>query len=381
MFEFHRAHPPTTRDGDTLLFPLCLNEEGCRDCFAKWGFLQSGEWSLQQYRYSNFKRETPAQGVPSAFNDSAQLLRNDAAGQPNAVTAAALRFHHGMACDFLRSLFACSTVQSQLSGAVPDASTTLSFQPLTCHWTTLEPLRRALVDARVVREVQSLSDNAAAQSQRPSGADVRLPTVKCAEELLPHGEVICDELRALFLQAHSRSCVGGLNSEENDVGSEDYADDDEDAWGGMSGAKLPLRQLRGVFEKSARRELVYHLMWRLIAGSGPLNQFEDDAAVYLDVTRRLYRALITSFHVREVAASESNAERDGDDVAALESPSELLATTRYEPLIDALVYEVFSVPGMRLFPSSDGVAPSNLNYCYVVVNPAEQTVCVWYHHC
>ncbi|KPA78942.1 hypothetical protein ABB37_06006 [Leptomonas pyrrhocoris] len=402
MFDFHLASRSSTED-DASQFPAFIHKEEYRDLLAKWGFLQPGEWSLQRYQYSFAERAPlanevaaggtmPGCGVPAASADGARLPAKAAANSPSPVTAAALRFHHGMAKDFLRSLFSSSLVRSHLKGAVGDERATLRFRPLTCSWTTLQPLRQALVDAKVVRQVRPVMDNADASERNPHGGGgdedcFRLPTVKCAEELLPHGEMISDELRALFLQAHQRSCSGvghssaafDTQSEEAESGS--YADEDDDGWGVMAGAKLPLRQLRRVFDKSARGELLYHLLWRLIAGSGPLNQFEDDAAAYFDVARQLYRSLVTSFHVREVAVLGRNSESVDDDVAALESPNEPPSTTRYEAVIDALVYEVSSAPGLRLFPASDGVAPSNLNYCYVVVSAMEQTVCVWYHHC
>ena len=399
MFDFRPAPPSSASVDDTLLFPPFLNREPYKDLFTKWGFLQSGEWSLHAYRYSLVQQNALKTEVNSAASADARFnapsantdFSSKAVPSPSStVTAAALRFHHGMAKDFLLSLFSSSAVQAQFSSAEPDAGSSLEFRPLTCHWSTLEPLRQALVDANVVRQVCPCSDDS--ESVRDAlncEGDARLPTVKRAEELLPHGEVIGDELRALFLLAHSRRCndvgrwehgargkakaVSESDGEASDFGD---ADDDDDMWSVMAGGKLPLRQLRSVFDRKARGEFLYHVLWRLIAGGGPLNQFEDDAAVYMDVTRQLYRALITSFRVREAASTIAK-----ENMTALASTREPAGATRYEAVVETLVYEVVAAPGMRLFPASDGVVPSNLNYCYVVVNPSEQAVCIWYHHC
>lgn len=369
MYDFYPASPPlpaTTGAATAPLFPACVYTEPYQDLFTKWGLLQPGAWSMQTYRYTHCRPSTDTGAAPS--------------------TAAALRFHHGVAADFLHALFACPAVQAQLQGAAGSAASvadhsvsSLRFRPLTCHWTTLEPLRTALVSAKVVRQIQPAKEG---NDEEEESGDVRLPTVKCAEALLPHGEVISDELRAVFLQAHSRQkdyydAYNGVEDNE-----EEEEEEEDDVWGAMSGSKLSLRQLRTAFDKAARDEFLYHLVWRLVAGSGPLNQFEDDAAVYLDAARQLYRALITSFHVRAVTA-----EVEEGDVTALEAPSEpaeaaaAAAATVYEAVVDACVYEVLGVPQLQLFPAHDGVTPSNLNYCYVVVNPSEQTACVWYHCC
>lgn len=410
MFHFQPVTPPqspqpaSTQGCISLLYPAFLNKAPHKDLFVKWGFSQDGEWSLHAYNYTYAKQRAPANASDADLKRDAVLPGpskgtgnsiNAGACQAKSVAPAALRFHHGMADSFLRDLFSAPAVVSQLTGSVTNTSSELRFRPLTCHWSTFTSLRQALVAGKVVRQVRPPSEHPSSAEQQHSEyqPDVRLPTVKCAEELLPHGEVICDELRALFLQAHSRSCpseyspvIKEENVEVQDGASDGDEYDGDGAWGVMAGAKLPLRQLRGVFDTSARTEFLYHVLWRLIAGGGPLNQFEDDAAVYFDVARQLYRALITSFHVREVAvaagaAGNNEVDDEEGDVAALESPKKPSPVTRLEAVVDALVYEVFSIPHVQLFPSSDGVTPSNLNYCYVVVNPSEQTVCVWYHHC
>lgn len=412
MFTFQPAPAPAAATESTstpaLQFP---HAEPYRSLFLKWGFLRPGEWNVHTYRYTGGDITTAGSKSDGATPSSAsvsggvQSTSTAAASQTPQVSAASLRFHHGVAADFLRALFASPCVRAALNAGGAAAAAAegkagargdevdggLHYRPLTCTLTTLEPLRHALVDAKVVRQV--------ALDAEPSSADVedetgearlvcRLPTVKRAEEVLPDGQVISDELRALFLRAHSRldgyaGSAHGVADDRDDAMSggdsaDDNGDDDDDAWGAMSGAQLPLRQLRGVFGRAARRELLYHILWRLIAGSGPLNQFEDDAAVYLDAAREVYRGLVRSFHVREVVEQAG-----AGDVTAIEEADEAATgqSTRYEAVVDTAVYEVRAAPGVRLFPRSDGVAPSNLNYCYVAVNPSEQSVTVWHHAC
>ncbi|KAK7201897.1 hypothetical protein NESM_000257200 [Novymonas esmeraldas] len=395
MFTFQCAAPSTDASAASAAAtaPPCapfIGVEPYKSLFLKWGFLHSGEWNMHVYRYGCTtaaaaaapSQSTTTAATPPSSSSSLPVSEvvKSAAGAASVptVAASALRFHHGLAAEFLRCLFASPCVRAALAVAhdgdgsratatAAAATGQVEFHPLSVRWNTLEPLRHALVDAKVVRqvacEVESASPETAAASMT-----YRLPAVKRAEELLPHGEVISDEVRALFLRAHQR--LGALGRDGDDGEEED--EDDDDMWGSMSGARLPLRQLRGVFGEASRQELLYHVLWRLIAGSGPLNQFEDDAAVYLDAARELYRALVTSVHVKEAV------QRDGEAPAVAVSSD---VAPRYEAVVDASVYEVAAVPGLHLFPRSDGVYPSNLNYCYVVVNPAQQSATVWYHRC
>ncbi|GET91106.1 hypothetical protein, conserved [Leishmania tarentolae] len=378
MFVFEQASPssPESRASASSSF---IDREPYKGLFMKWGFLRPGEWRMHTYQY-----RCPIE-VPS-FTEGA--LSTEAVASPSScrvanpgsssVSAVALRFHHGVAADFLRSLFASPCVRSDLVGDDDHHAQShvgenkLQFRPLTCRWTTLEPLRHGLVDSKVVRQVLcDIDDTTVQDNSQPAYI---LPTVKRAEELLPHGEVISDELRALFLRAHSRP-VRQTRGECNDFYSESDQEDtdtDADMWGSMCGAKLSMRQLRCVFSKESRDEFLYHIVWRLIAGSGPLNQFDEDASVYLDAAREVYRCLVKSLQVVEVCEKEAD-----DDVAALQETNSTSA--RYKALVETSIYEVTTAPGMRLFPRSDGVHPSNLNYCYVVVNPSEQTATVWYH--
>ncbi|CBZ29164.1 conserved hypothetical protein [Leishmania mexicana MHOM/GT/2001/U1103] len=381
MFVFEQA-APSSAAAHVSACASFIDAEPYKSLLTKWGLLRPGEWNIHTYRYRCLS-EVPSftEGTLSAQPVASPSSCRTANSAAATVSAVALRFHHGVAADFLRSLFASPCVRSDLVGddAHHAQSTVgddkLQFRPLTCRWTTLEPLRNGLVDAKVVRQV--LRDVDGATVRDANQPTYFLPTVKRVEELLPHGEVISDELRALFLRAHGRPSAqgkGGCGELYDESDREDTDTDDDDVWGSMSGGKLSMRQLRGVFGKESREEFLYHIVWRLIAGSGPLNQFEDDAAVYLDAARELYRCLAKSLHIVEAAEQEV----DGD-VAALEEPNS--APVRYKAVVDTSIYEVASAPGMTLFPRTDGLHPSNLNYCYVAVNPSEQMVTVWYHRC
>lgn len=119
-------------------------------------------------------------------------------------------------------------------------------------------------------------------------------------------------------------------------------------------------QLRGLFmlgessehytkySDDEKDEFLYHIMWRLLAG-GAMNQWDEKFAVYRDATRAFYKDLVS--------------------VARNTVSGDLEVTSH--------VFQILSVGAVPLFPKDDQTG--NHNYCYVVLNPVQRELCVWYH--
>lgn len=149
---------------------------------------------------------------------------------------------------------------------------------------------------------------------RPSGEIARM-----IDNFLPCGVCVADQLRGLFML--------GEESEFCDV-----------------------------FGDNEKREFLYHVMWRIVAG-GSLNQWEDNFEVYLNFARDMYKDL--------VAVTRN---KDSNEIE-----------------VTSLAYQVEKVElggdlgSLPLFPKDDGCFPSNSNFFYFVINPTRREVIVWYH--
>lgn len=384
--------PPPSSDVAHLLgkWGLCLPEGD--------GATNAEEGLLQRYNYRVIK------GTRASGTDGGA-----------AIAPSALRFHEGLADDLLNALFTDPCLQKSLKEANPlvrlsSDSNPVFFERLRCCWTSLSPFDVPLRTAKVVRTTTTTTTDS---NTGDSGGSVAaasmapMPITKRMEEVLPGGVVIADEVRALFLQAHSRprqrtygasehASVDDIDAQEvalvASYDEEEEEEEDVGLWGYSDGAKLSKKELRAVFSADDRREFLFHIVWRLVAGGGAMNQFEDDFQIYKSAARDLYRAMVTSLIVKSTAARQRSNTRsamdqvdnDGDDNDE-EGATEM--ERRYVPEIASLVFRVTGVrspPGkqrLSLFPCRDGMLPSNLNYCYVVVNPLQQSVVVWYHGC
>ncbi|RNF07877.1 hypothetical protein TraAM80_03135 [Trypanosoma rangeli] len=285
------------------------------------------------------------------------------------VVAGALRFsgfHKGMLQDLLVSFFESTAVREALAlCAAPKAlGDAVQYTELYCSWTTLEPFMR-LVEAGVVRRVELSEDVPRDEAEAAifDGA-VRFPVVRRADVYLPHDIAVTDELRALFLLAPSRAMCHEEEEEE------------DEAWNTCSygsGARLSLGTLRGIFSATERSEFLYHIVWRFVAGGGNNNQWDEDLGVYLDLARMWYKSLVA---IRAVHTEETTAVAGGmdepDRAADVDSGALI-------PEVVSTVVAVQAVGGLSLFARSDEVEPSNLNYCYVCIDPVEAEVVVWYH--
>ncbi|RNC56330.1 hypothetical protein TcCL_ESM06147 [Trypanosoma cruzi] len=287
-----------------------------------------------------------------------------------AVVAGAIRFsgfHKGVLQEFLVSLFDSTAVRDALalSPAMRLTRDAVEYTELHCSWTTLEPFTR-LVKAGVVRHVEVQGDvcHDEAEAAIFDGC-VRLPVVRRPDFYLPHDIAVTDELRALFLLAHNRAI-----SHEGD----EYAE--EEAWDAInygSGAGLSIAALRRIFTEAERSEFLYHILWRLVAGGGSNNQWDDDLGVYLDVARAWYKGLVAIRAVQKNEATSAGGGMDEPDRAAY------VDGTVLTPEVVSTVVSVQAVSGFSLFTRTDDAEPSNLNYCYVCIDPVEAEVVVWYH--
>jgi hypothetical protein len=213
-------------------------------------------------------------------------------------------FRRGMADDFLAALFNSEAFRGnfqllsgrgELSGMVGDRVAKVKYEALTCGETTLDMFDKA-VNGDVVRE---------------SGHVCGMMDV-----YLPGGITVADQLRGAFML--------GEESEHADL-----------------------------FDNSDKREFLYHVMHRLVAG-GALCQWEDDFNVYKDVCRDMYRDMV---------AVGKNA-------------------TTGDLEVQSVVYQVTAAlqgdgaEAVPLFPRDD--ESGNFNYMYVAVHPLRRSCSVWY---
>mmetsp|Transcript_43601 Transcript_43601/g.87249 ORF Transcript_43601/g.87249 Transcript_43601/m.87249 type:complete len:272 (-) Transcript_43601:389-1204(-) len=100
-----------------------------------------------------------------------------------------------------------------------------------------------------------------------------------------------------------------------------------------------------LFSEAERSELIFHIVKRLAIGGG-MNQYEDKIDPYLNMTRALYKDL----------------------VSVQKTKSGTLA-------VSSLTYAISDVAGSSasLFPR-----PSPHNFCYVTVDPLARRVKLWY---
>lgn len=424
-------HFTPVQQQDTRCAAFLQKEPYC-SFFTKWGLLHEGEWPLYTYRYA--WTPSPPHGAAEECGNAPATATGisgldleciatafDATSEKKTATQV---LQSSSATQFLQDLFSadrsgCIAPPLTSANLLPQpAAPGASYRVLSCRWTSLERLTSRCIAAGVVRNsAGELRGSGAAEESWTS-----LPIRQRYETVLPHGEAVGDELRALLLQAHSRVTPISVSSEWVSAGAaalnaecdeeEEEEEEEEDSYGwGIGASKMTRRELRSVFSPEDRSEFLYHILWRLVVGSGPLNQYEDDAAVYFDTARVVYRSLLASLRavkkpaplpeIKDAAASSfstnavgSSAEDDVatsgsaatalnsiEDTAPSPSPTVSTAATVYEAVVETVVYQVFALSGWVLFPVSDGVVPSNLNYCYVIVNPSSQQVTVWHHHC
>ena len=100
-----------------------------------------------------------------------------------------------------------------------------------------------------------------------------------------------------------------------------------------------------LYSEQERNELIFHVMKRLAVGGG-MNQYDNQFQPYLDITKKLYKDLVT---VSKSAAG------------ALQ--------------VSSITYEIESVSGTNqsLWPRQN-----THNFCYVVVDPLARHVKLWY---
>ncbi|KEG11334.1 hypothetical protein DQ04_02731060 [Trypanosoma grayi] len=310
----------------------------------------------------------------------------------NAVSSVHLRFsgfHRGLLPEFLQALFEAPAVREGLAlRAEAEASAGgggVDYCELRCCWTTLQPFAR-LAAAGVVRHVEPSADGDSNDKNKIKDDDdevapfdgVRMPVVRRADVYLPHDIAVTDELRALFLLAHNGGACGGDNSDDDD-------DDNDDAFGFGARGQLSTAALRSVFSKEERSEFLYHILWRLVAGGGSTNQWDDELTVYLEAARIFYKSLVAIRLAQVSATSSQTTAAAGTTAAVVDEPDrgveddDALKRGTLVPEVVSTVVSVRNVHGVRLFDRSDDAEPSNLNYCYVCINPAQSEVVVWYH--
>eukprot|EP00761_Pharyngomonas_kirbyi_P001415 gb/GECH01001419.1/.p1 GENE.gb/GECH01001419.1/~~gb/GECH01001419.1/.p1 ORF type:complete len:269 (+),score=82.79 gb/GECH01001419.1/:1-807(+) len=147
---------------------------------------------------------------------------------------------------------------------------------------------------------------------------------KCFDIFLENGVTVSDKLRALML------------CDKETLASEC------DKW-------------EDPFNENEKQEFIYHIFRRLTAG-GALTQYEDSAEPYLEMTKALYKKLLSvqKHHMTE------------------------------EPVVTSYVYEIFNIWDQSnissLFPHrEDEYLKQENSFCYVIIEPKEKKVIVWYN--
>lgn len=348
------------------------------ELMSKWGMLQPNKSALQRYTYQ-------MQGEASTSAEAAEASR----------MSSRRHFHSGLASDFLSCFFASEAVQKGCGSIIPNLSECAYgdgplFRELRCSWTSLAPLDR-LSTHKVVRGVVDVEEEEAAredwlrlvsgrEGDGMDGATIlargapRVPIVKRPEKFIGGEIIIADELRALLLDTHSRPDTRRTRDDDanNDDDEEEEEEEDDDYFGFHS--SLSRRERAQIFTLQERQEFVYHILWRLVAGGGPMNQFEDDFTVYKAATRVLFRALVTSVKVTK----EQKATGDVEDTDTRETSEPV-----YVPHIQSYIFQVLRLSkrardGLSLWDATDERSPSNLCFCYVIVNPWERDAILWY---
>lgn len=288
-------------------------------------------------------------------------------------------FHAGLLPEFLAALFSTTALREALGLRAVERSAADGVRcgVLGCAWTTLEPFAR-LAAAGVVRRVEEKREEEKREKKEEEEEEqaaafdggVRMPVVKRAETYLPHDIAIADELRALFLLAHNNA----RRRDEFDNGGEEEEEEEEwSAFGYGTGAGLSMATLRHIFTEAERSEFLYHILWRLVAGGGSNNQWEDDLTTYLEAARKWYKNLVAiRACVSSEAASLGKCMHEVDRAAEVDGGV-------LTPEVVSTVVAVHAVGGLALFDRTDDAEPRNLNYCYVCIDPTEAEVIVWHH--
>ena len=100
-----------------------------------------------------------------------------------------------------------------------------------------------------------------------------------------------------------------------------------------------------LYSEAERKELIFHVMKRLAIGGG-MNQYDNKMQPYLDLTKKLYKDLVT----------------------VSKAPNGALQ-------VSSLTYEIEGVSGSsaNLWPRQN-----DHNFCYVAVDPLARHVKLWY---
>ncbi|EPY29777.1 hypothetical protein AGDE_09834 [Angomonas deanei] len=207
-----------------------------------------------------------------------------------------------------------------------------------------------LIQHKVVRDAR---EKLGEENESPAGASLSLPIARRSDTVLSgNAAVVRMSSRALFLLQKPGDESGDDDEEEDDFSGMGYGD-----FGGLS-----KKSLRSVLEGSViKSSFLFHLLQRLVAGGGMMNQFEDDFAVYVDTSRALFREWITpTLTVRRV-----------EDEAADEKGW-------FVPSSEALIYQLHTPYSMDR--KKRAVAPyyELFNYCYLILNIKQQTCVFWY---
>lgn len=455
--ELFRPQKSGERKGDASTVgsdgPQTLAE--VQELMQKWGMIEADKHVLKRFSYclesltggtssSTLSGEDKAlAGKDHSSKECSPLNHHSTISVDASSMSSQQHFHEGLANDFLHCLFHSPTIQKEC----PEMFTTMRkerkhsfcrdcggsagavhFRPLSCTWTSLEPLEAPLLSHKVIRRSvdrtyppegsthrKECSNTIAEASGRESTSEqdasphtrdddhrrqhlssertstlvqkeFPMPIVKRPEKCLGGDVIVSDELRALLLDTfHLRQEGEGPSEDDDDEEEEDF-----DYY--HHGSSLSRYERQKIYSREDRQAFLFHILWRIVVGGGFSNQFEDDFIVYKGAVRTLFRSMVRSIRASRVEESFSSAEQktesQNDKAAGAVQPP----THRFLPRIHSLVFQVMDYvrgggsavyedgPAEGLWwEQQDSVMAPHLNYCYVIVNPLQQEVVLWYH--
>lgn len=399
------------------------SQAGLEELMKKWGMRDPHKHILQRFTYQMCGKETEASAASGSTGKSEDVNAFSSRGH----------FHSGLGMDFLRDFFSSEVVRGHCEPIMGSEYTQGAglhpvFRQLGTEWTSLSSFDR-LSEEKIVRLPLRSSDEPVEDTHQEvaeaeawarcamrkdadragrggvsvdlagdggilAAGEQRMPVVKRPEKCIRGDILVGDELRALLLDTYScpedlyreRVLASSTSFGEADDIEEDGDEDDPSFYSFSQG--LSRRERARIFTAEERQEFLYHVLWRLVAGGGAMNQFEDDFGIYREAMRTFFRSLITSIRVTEEKPLSQ------DSIDDTESTEEKPV---YVPQVQSLVFEVFgfSTGGKEgrekgkalswldatysLWDRPEGIFPPNLNYCYVIVNPYQQQVVLWYN--
>ena len=281
-------------------------------------------------------------------------------------------FHQGMLHDLANDFFNSQEVQKEIQvsvggGRTSSLSSVLAasgevgrlssdVETLDCTCTSLSILNRLLHSKEITRNPPPMPN-----PEEPSATDVnkeyKYPLIRQMDIFLPGGVTVSDALREYIMLSDDTYSENRVRMLDEDLAGSGAAPAEENGPDAdlSDGRSFPL------IAPAHRKEFLFHVFWRLVSGGSPMCQFEENGIFYKLGAREFYKDLVSAGRRRAVDK-----------------------TSRPEVVVQSHVLAVSAVrtgrgQQLRIFPVSDEMSPSNINFAYLVVNPSRREVVWWYN--